>query len=86
MFEYIRVFDFTDEIDKKTEKIELNLNVEFGRALMSTISTSKGKLRHHLSNPCSNFFSVPLLISTTLKTKVSELYYWEEVKLFEIFM
>ena len=35
MFEYISAFDFTYEVVKK---LELNLNIEFGRAVLSTSS------------------------------------------------
>ena len=52
MFEYISVFHFTNEIDKKTKKPELNLETDFG-AVISIISTSKGKLRNHLSKQWS---------------------------------
>ena len=38
------VFDFTNEIlTKRTENLELGLNIELTRAVLSTISTSRGK-------------------------------------------
>ena len=41
MFEYISIFEITIEIDKKTEKLELNMNIELGRAVLSTISANE---------------------------------------------
>ena len=42
MFEYISTFDFTYEIvQTKTKKLEINLNIEFGRAVLSTLSVKK---------------------------------------------
>ena len=38
---------------KRTKKLELNLHIEFGRAVLSTIFVSRRKLWNHLSNPCS---------------------------------
>ena len=35
---------------KRTKKLELNLNIEFGSVILLTISTSKGKIWNHLSN------------------------------------
>ena len=34
----------------KRTKLELNLNIEFGSVILLAISTSKGKIRNHLSN------------------------------------
>ena len=39
--EYISIFEITIEIDKKTEKLELNMNIELGRAVLSTISANE---------------------------------------------
>ena len=36
---------------KRTKKLELSLNIEFERAVLSTIFVSRGKLWNHLSNP-----------------------------------
>ena len=41
MFEYVSTFDFTYEIFKRTTKIELNLNIEYGRAVLSIIRISR---------------------------------------------
>ena len=38
---------------KRTKKLELNLHIEFGRAVLSTIFVSRRKLWNHSSNPCS---------------------------------
>ena len=35
----------------RTKKLELNMNIEFGRAVLSTIAVSRRKLWNHLSNP-----------------------------------
>ena len=44
MFEYFSAFDFTYEIfQTKTKKLEINLNIEFGRAVFSTVSVSRKK-------------------------------------------
>ena len=54
MFEYISAFDFTYEIvQTKTKKLEISLNIEFGRAVLSTVSVSRKKLWNHLRNPYS---------------------------------
>ena len=37
----------------RTKKLDLNLNIEFGKAVLSTIFVSRRKLSNHLSNPCS---------------------------------
>ena len=38
-----------------TKKIELNLNIGFGRAILSIISISRRKLWNQLSNGCSSY-------------------------------
>ena len=46
-----RVFCFTKKYMKKTpKKLELNLNIEIGRAVLSTIFISIEKLWNHLCN------------------------------------
>ena len=46
---FLNIFDFTKEIDQKTpKKLVLNLNIEFWRAVLSTISTSRQKIWNHL--------------------------------------
>ena len=40
--EYISIFEITIEIDKKkTKKLALNMNIELGRAVLSTISANE---------------------------------------------
>ena len=45
MFEHISVFDFINEIDKITEKLKLDLNIELERAVLLTITTNRGGYR-----------------------------------------
>ena len=50
MFEYISAFDFTYEIvQTKTKKLEISLNIEFGRAVLSTVSVSRKKIMEPLT-------------------------------------
>ena len=44
MFELVNVFDFTNKFDKRKKKLELNLNIEFGIAVLSATSTSRGNM------------------------------------------
>ena len=37
---------------KRSKKLKLNLDIEFGRAVLSTISVSRWKLWNKLSDPC----------------------------------
>ena len=42
---YISAFNFAHEIvQTKTKKLEINLNIEFGRAVLSTVSVNKKKI------------------------------------------
>ena len=42
MFEYIRAFNFSHEIlQTKSKKLEINLNIEIGRGVLSTVSVSR---------------------------------------------
>ena len=44
MFEHIGAFDFIYKIvQTKTKKLEINLNIEFKGAVLSTISVSRKK-------------------------------------------
>ena len=50
MFEYISVLDFTNEIEKRTEKLELDLDAELRRTVLSTIFCQHGRLWNHFCN------------------------------------
>lgn len=52
MCEHINAFDFPNEIFKGTKKLELNLDIEFGRAVLLTASISRRKLWNILTNAC----------------------------------
>ena len=75
MFEHISAFDFTYEIvQTKTKKTEINLNIEFERAVLSTVSVSRKKLWNYLGNPCSKrrkeIIPSCLVITSRLKKSV----------------
>ena len=45
MFKYIIAFDFTYKtVQTKTKKLEINLNIEFERPVLSTTSVSRKKI------------------------------------------
>ena len=45
LMKYISAFNFAHEIvQTKTKKLEINLNIEFGRAVLSTVSVNKKKI------------------------------------------
>ena len=44
MLEYDCIFNFTNEIDEKNWKFEVDLNIELKRAVLLTISTSREEL------------------------------------------
>ena len=47
-------FDFTYEVvQTKTKKLEISFNIEFGRAVLSTVPVRRRNLWNHLRNPSS---------------------------------
>ena len=44
MLEYDCIFNFTNKIDEKNWKFEVDLNIELKREVLLTISTSRGEL------------------------------------------
>ena len=48
LMKYISAFNLAHEIvQTKTKKLEINLNIEFGRAVLTTVSVNRKKLWNH---------------------------------------
>ena len=50
--QHVRLCNPEDPVQTKTKKLEINLNIEFGRVVLSTVSINKKKLWNDLRNPC----------------------------------
>ena len=50
--QHIRPCNPEGPVQTKTKKLEINLNIVFGRVVLSTVSVNKKKLWNHLRNPC----------------------------------
>ena len=50
--QHIRPCNPEGPVQTKTKKLEINLNIVFGRVVLSTVSVNKKKLWNHLRIPC----------------------------------
>ena len=82
LMKYISAFNFAHEIvQTRTKKLEINLNnIEFERAVLSTVSINRKKLWNHLRNPCSKrwdrthpiLFGCPVPVEKNLHIKAGQ--------------